>query len=532
MAFKLSDFKKTTRGNGDGRLIYPHQIRDDRHTAAISFAVAYFERMVGRRRAEFEVEALLEFFGDPRLARGLVAVLAGTYSWRALSFEEALGEEAAAALARAGVARPAELRARLYALANARYSGFIGPEERPAALRQLCDELAQAGEERREWEQRSPEGSGPALAPAQIERALTLDAEEEQVLVKLGAAPLPAEVVDRYNFHSLDTAVTYAERVQLRMHGQVWTMLRSAHNLARRYRLSYSVGELPGSLFDNRLDLTLHGSRDALGGWGRAGRRLARALLRLLAAHPGCAVEGELVTHAGGRRATLKLDAKVLRALGTGASAEVEADAWEDQAADELQRAWGRALVRGRTAGWRLRRDPEPLVGGATVLVPDFALRRGASGLALCVAPGRAAAEVVAAGLAGAGRAAAAVVLAHESAAPALKGCKALVVTYAERPADAIPRLVAAMERIWPRGVLPIKSDPWDDLVAHVAAEGFVDEAKAASILGCAPGELAAIVRRRAAPGLTALAGLGVCDGETLGEIRDMLSRGAQERAA
>jgi hypothetical protein len=134
----------------------------------------------------------------------------------------------------------------------------------------------------------------------------------------------------------------------------------------------------------------------------------------------------------------------------------------------------------------------------------------------------------VAAGLAGAGRAGAAVVLAHESAAPALKGCKALVITYAERPADAIPRLVAAMERAWPRGVLPIKSDPWDDLVAHVSAEGFVDEAKAAGILGCAPGELAAVVRRRAAPGLTALAGLGVCDGETLGEIRDMLTQGSR----
>lgn len=530
MAFKPTEFKKTTRGAGEGRQIYPHQIRDERHAAAIGFAVAYFERMAGRRRAEFEAEALLEFFGDPRLARGLVAVLAATYTWRSLTLAEALGPEAADALARAGITRPAELRARLYALANARYGGYIAPELRPAALRELCAELAETAEERRAWEQGRL--APPAeLLPAQLERALTLDAEDEQILVKLGPAPTPAEVVDRYNFHSLETALAYAESARVLLKGDVWTMLRSAHNLARRYRITYSVGAVPGSLFDNRLELTLHGARDALGGWGRAGRRLARALLRLLAAHPSCAVEGEAVTHAGGRRAVLRLDAKVLRALGAAAATTVEADAYDDGAADELQRAWGRALFRGRTAGWRLRRDPEPLVAGASLVVPDFALRRGDAGVALCLAPGRAAAEAVAAGLKGAG-ATSAVVLVHERAVPALKGCKAVVVSYAEQPADAIPRLVAALERAWPRGVLPIKSDPWEDLTAHIAAEGFVDEARAAAILGCAPSDLGALIRRRAAPGISVIAGLGVCNGETLAEIRDMLNKGAQERAA
>lgn len=531
MAFKPSDFKKTTRGTGESRSIYPHQIRDERHTAAIGFAVAYFERMAGQRRAAFEAEALLEFFGDPRLARGLVACLARTYAWRGLSFDETIGPEAADALARAGVSRPAELRARLYALANQRYGGFIGPAERPAALAALADELARAADERRAWEQGSP--PAPArLAPAQLERALTLDADDEQVLLRLGPPPAPAQVVDQYNFHSLETALCYAERVRLRLQGPIWTILRSAHNLARRYKITYSVGDLPGSLFDNRLDLTLHGRRDALGGWGRAGRRLARALLRLMAAHPGCAVEGEAHTHVAGRGATLRLDPKALAVLGAGAASEATADPWEDRATDELQRAWGRALVRGRTAGWRLRRDPEPLVGADAVVVPDFALRRGSSGIALCLAPGRAAAESIAAGLADLGRSTAAVILAHEGAAPALKGCKALIVTYAEQPADAIPRLVAALERAWPRGLLLIRADPWEDLAARVAAEGFVDEVTAASMLGCSPGEVPALLRRRAYPGLYALAGLGVCDGDALEEVRDTLARGAEERAA
>src|SRR5215510_8781812 len=107
MAFKTADFKKTTRASDGERVLYPYQIKDDRFTASIGYAIAYYERMVGRRRAEFEAETLLEFFGDPRLARGLVACLAHTYAWREQTFAEALGEDTAHALWRVGLARPA-----------------------------------------------------------------------------------------------------------------------------------------------------------------------------------------------------------------------------------------------------------------------------------------------------------------------------------------------------------------------------------------------------------------------------------------
>ncbi len=429
MAFRISDFKKTSRGAGELRMVYPHQIRDGRHTAAISFALDYYERMVGRRREEFESDALLEFFGDPRLARGLVACLAGTYAWRAPGFADALGAPAATALAAAGVLKPSDLRARLYALANARYGGFVPPAERPAALRDLAGEL------------------GGPLTPEQLERALGLDAEGQQVLARLGPRPDPEQIVARYNYHSLETAVRYAGRVRLRLEGPVWTILRSAHNLGRRYSLGYSVGDLPGSLFDSRLDLTIHGRRDALGGWGRAGRRLARALLRLLASHPGCTVSGEADVYLPGGRATLRLDERALAILGAGAADSLADDAWDDSALDDLQRAWGRATLRGQTDGWRIRRDPEPLVGESALVVPDFAMRRGRQGVALCLAGGRAAAESLALSLGRMGGGPAVIVLAHARAAAALRGCGATVIGYAESPAEALPDLLKALGR-------------------------------------------------------------------------------------
>lgn len=479
MALKLSDLKKVIRGQGEARQIYPHQIRDDRYTAAIGFALDYYRRMAGRRRAEFEVDALLEFFGDPRLARGLVACLAATYTWRSPSFAEALGAEAAEALDRAGVRHPAQLRARLYALANGRYGGFIAPSQRDEALAALAGEVAgpvtndhrpSIGERlatvRRSESDMSRPGSQPGdtqaheappgppsfvVRPTIVERALHLDAEEEYVLTRISAPPSPQELVARYNYHSLETALCYAEQVQLRMHGPVWAMLRSAHNLARRYRIGYSVGDLPGSLFDERLELTLHGRRDALGGWGRAGRRLTRALLRLIAAHPGCASAGSAVVHIGERKATLRLDERALTMLGaTWSAANPAGDAWEDQSADELQRAWSRAQARGKTGGWGLRRDPEPLVGAAAVLLPDFVARRGGQSVALCLATSRAMAETSAAAIEKLGPSLPIVALAPESAAAALKRGPATVVLAEEDPADNVARLAAALDRIAP----------------------------------------------------------------------------------
>src|SRR3954469_3061015 len=176
MAFKTNDFKKTTRTTDGERVLYPYQIKDDRFTASIGYAIAYYERMVGRRRGEFEAETLLEFFGDPRLARGLVACLARTYAWREQTFGEALGERPARLLWRAGLTNPAALRAKLYGLANGRYRGVILPHERAEALEFLCERINQEDAERQTTHGKGDDVPPSALAgdltPAQFERAL------------------------------------------------------------------------------------------------------------------------------------------------------------------------------------------------------------------------------------------------------------------------------------------------------------------------------------------------------------------------
>src|SRR4051794_14246132 len=137
MAFKTGDFKKTTRAG----VLYPYQIKDDRFTASISYAIAYYERMLGRQRGEFEADTLLEFFGDPRLARGLVACLGRCYAWRQQPFAEIVGAGPAADLGRQNLGTPMGMRARLYSVANEHFGGMVLPPDRQEALERLCDGL-------------------------------------------------------------------------------------------------------------------------------------------------------------------------------------------------------------------------------------------------------------------------------------------------------------------------------------------------------------------------------------------------------
>jgi predicted nuclease of restriction endonuclease-like RecB superfamily len=549
MAFKTADFKKTTRASDGQRMLYPYQIRDDRYTASISYAIAYYERMVGRRRAEFEAETLLEFFGDARLARGLVACLARTYAWRAQTLAEALGDEPARALWRAGLRTSIDLRAKLYGLANGRYGGVILPDEREEALAYLCstigdqaatdDQQPTTNDEARRVEGKdqsigsvsagnleSPISNlqSPIITPAQFEQALTLDAEDQHMLVKLGPTPEPHEIVALYNYHSLETAICHAEWLRLRLCGPVWNIVRSAHNLARRYRLRYEISGAPRTLFDDRLELTLHGGRDALGGWTRVGRRLARALLRLLAAHPDSLTDGEALVHLRGQTTTLRLDQRALSALGVAAQAEQElTEPWEEDMLDAFQRAWGRAFVRGRTAGWRLRRDPEPLVGTGSVVVPDFALLRGRERLALCLTSGPVTTDALVRDLARLGSRAQALAVVPGYAAERLRSCPVPLATYESQPAEAIPALAATLERKYPRTQAGTALTPWQRLERLVAEEGFVGEETVATLLGCPPDEAARAVRRWGGPALHVLPGLGVCAPETLGEIRQLI---------
>lgn len=507
MAFRTGDFKKTTRAG----ILYPYQIKDDRFTASISYAIGYYERMLGRQRGEFEADTLLEFFGDPRLARGLVACLGRFYAWRQQTFADIIGAGPAADLRRHNLSTPMALRARHYEIANAHFGGMVLPAQRKEALALLCE--------------------GLPLQPKQAEQLLQLDAAEQALLTRLLPRPTPDSIVALYNYHSLESALRRSDQLRLQLRGAVWPMVRSLHNLSHRYPIRYEI-ETPSSLFDDQLEVTLYGTA---GGQQKsnsqalwAGKRLSQVILHLLAAHPNTLQQGEAQVRLGDKLSTCKLDGRALNVLGVEARANSAAwgeEAWENDVLARFQKQWSRAYLRGRTDGWRLRRDPEPLVSDGTVVVPDFICMRGTQRVYLCIANGKATTEALIRDLKALGSQAHVVLLAPARWNSLLKNASVPVVSYQQAPSEAIEALSITLERAFPRASGRVLT-PWQKLERVVAEEGFMGEEQAAALIGCSSEDLGRTIQRWGGPHLHYLSGLGVCSPSYLPELRRLIDEG------
>lgn len=505
MALALSDFKKTSRTTDLGRQLYPYQIRDDRYLASISYAINYYEQMVGRRRREIEAATLIEFFGDPKLARGLVACLGRTYRWHQQQFSEILPPAAWADMQARGLATPADLRMLLYRFTNEHHDGFLLPAERRATIETICADLP--------------------ITPPQFEFLLHLDDEGEALLVRGSPTPAANDVVALYNFHSLETALRNARTITLRLSGEIWPLLLSVRNLARRYNLRYDIVEGPKDLFGQQLVVTWHGAKDALGSWSRAGRRMMRGVLRLLAAHPDCALEGTAQVVIASKAGIVKLNRRELATLGVQVRGveQPNDDVWETTLDTLLATTWSRALAKDSTAGWRLRRDPEPLVLDSGLLVPDFVALRGPQRVPVFLPATVAGAEALAKPLDGVH---VALVVTNAEAAAAFRGRSVPLVTYAQSP--DIAAIVAQLEAHFPATSAQKSLDRWGQLIALLEQHGFVAEAELPTLLGCRTvAEAAATLRGWQEGNAQYVPGLGLCTPQKLAEISSLMARAA-----
>src|SRR4051794_32422440 len=153
--------------------------------------------MVGRPRAELDGEVLVQFFADHRLARAVVASLAGHYRYRRQGFADVLDAPAHARLAALGLHDPAGLRAALYADVNRQDGGFAADAARTAAIGRLAERVG--------------------LAADAVETLLVLDAEDRAPLVRLGAMPSAADVAAIYNHLVAEAILRAASRIDLEL---------------------------------------------------------------------------------------------------------------------------------------------------------------------------------------------------------------------------------------------------------------------------------------------------------------------------
>lgn len=361
---RLTDLRKTTRrsNSGDGRTLHPHFLRDRSLAPRIELAISYFDSMLGQARNDLDQEAVIQLFGDHKLARCIVACLASSYHYHSPSFAEVLSAAQVAALSARGITNPSELRLWLFRRANTELSGFVGGIERSPFLCQA--------------------GAVLGLSIEQIEQGITLDSPEHAVLMRIGPKPTADDVIARFNYSTVAAVLANAPLVRIALSKPP----SDAHTIRELCEMAHIRAELAGR------ELLLHGSQDALENWSRHGARLVHLLVSLLAcglpAHAGEA----LVAGSHNEQWQFRLSAEMFAFLGMPAPAARAAFSAADllgcwRAQDALMAGFAAVRRAGAEDGWTLRRATEPLILAGAILPTLCIAHRGTQRVPVILAP-------------------------------------------------------------------------------------------------------------------------------------------------
>src|SRR5205823_2831163 len=143
MPLSVKDVRFMVRRSADGTpTLHPRLLKDRSIAASVDVALQYFETLRGSARRELDPEALVHFFGDYKVARGMVASLGRVYRYRAPRLDQVVTLTAARRLKRAGLGTPGDLRVLLWDEANADGAGFLVGARRTAVCGAVEGRLA------------------------------------------------------------------------------------------------------------------------------------------------------------------------------------------------------------------------------------------------------------------------------------------------------------------------------------------------------------------------------------------------------
>jgi len=226
-----------------------------------------------------------------------------------------------------------------------------GADEREAVIQRMCGKLG--------------------VSPEALERALYSDLEEE--LIVRDFKPISAELlIKRYNLSLMQTLLFKSLRVEFTSSGNWKAIFREV----KRQGLIYSV-ETQGQGSDYRV--SVDGPLSLFKFTERYGTSVAKLLPRITASERWSVKAEILARSKGGRVYTFETNSQEVEGLiATEEEGRADAGGRPTAAFDSTveERFAKSFLASYGSLGWTLKREPEPLVAGTHVLIPDFSFEK------------------------------------------------------------------------------------------------------------------------------------------------------------
>ncbi|MDG7009143.1 MAG: DUF790 family protein [Nitrososphaerota archaeon] len=284
---------------------------------------------VGKRKGEL-LERLGEVEGeghDFKLVRGLAALLERRCAFEADSATD-------------------PMQARMAVFEEASRRRVTGAKERGEVVREVAAKLG--------------------VTEEALERTLFSDLDEELILKKF--EPLgPEPLLRRYNLSLTQTLLFKSLRVEFSASGNWKNIFRGV----KRFGLIYSVERSDDD--EGGYTVSLDGPLSLFKLTDRYGTSVAK-LLPLIAASDSWRVKAEILSRSRGNRVyTFEAESGELKGVIDASEDEGRPMNLYDSAVEEK---FARSFL-SYGSGWALKREPEPLIAGRHVLIPDFSFEKG-----------------------------------------------------------------------------------------------------------------------------------------------------------
>ncbi|HZU01121.1 MAG TPA: DUF790 family protein [Ktedonobacteraceae bacterium] len=429
MRFSLQEIKKSIHRHGSNLSLALHFLQPGELSTEIAQLISYHERLLGHPQRQFSAEDACACIGDYRLAHCLIATLSNWYSWQQREWMAATQEH----MPENTPTSSAQLRLALYTYVNEHYHGFLDTHTRSFALQQFSEIyhlslsdleylLVLDSEEEAILVRNTPEPPDPQQVATLYNQwafeAALFNASSVHFVIDYTAfsnAPSPAETGFIPSAPTINTGIgSVIKRLcyLARKLGVYYDLTYEESNPIGEAHLNSNNDFFKGfdTLFPKAvptyLHLTLYGPQEVTGTPQQYGIRLAR-LCRLLLDYSAPKTEtgrkkgkrtgftsaireAEATVHFLQRTYTFVMDASMLQLMiplergevsSQGASltelSSNDASPLFDSSIEASFAEAFRALANSQGVdGWRLEREPEPLLLDQSIFIPDFALTR------------------------------------------------------------------------------------------------------------------------------------------------------------
>lgn len=206
-----------------------------------------------------------------------------------------------------------------------------------------------------------------------LEASMFADLEDEQVIGTF-MPPRAEDLLSEYNLSLAQTLLFKASGLKFRASGNHKAVLRAVKRLGLMYTAENSSG---------RLDITVDGPLSALKSTDRYGTSLAKLLPHIVSS-PDWSLEASIVRKdfSGNPRVyNFKMDKKAHSALFGGFASTDSEVTFDSEPEEKFYESFKNAGT-----GWDISREPEPLVAGKYLFIPDFLLEKDGTKIYLEIA--------------------------------------------------------------------------------------------------------------------------------------------------